>query len=80
MANRPVTLIDIVQAKGFRLTGYADSAVRASFDGVDGGFATTSYSFSMTSEAKTYSAERLKLLLEKAQGLTNEQIKEMSLR
>ncbi len=79
MANRTVTLIDIVEAKGFRLAGYADSAVRASFGGVEGGFATTSYSFSMTNEAKTYSAERLKLLLEKAQGLTNEQIKEMSL-
>ncbi|GEA09177.1 hypothetical protein KUL42_39380 [Alteromonas sp. KUL42] len=70
---------DIDKATDFSLSGYNSAGVRAVFHGKEGGFCTTSYSFSMSQEAKNYSAARIALLLQMASGLTNEQISQMKL-
>ena len=71
---------DIDKATDFSLSGYNNSGVRAVFHEKEGGFCTTSYSYSMTQEAKQYSAARIALLLQLASGLTNEQISQMKLK
>lgn len=70
---------DIDKATDFSLSGYNSAGVRAVFHGKEGGFCTTSYSFSMSQDAKSYSAARIALLLQMASGLTNEQISQMKL-
>lgn len=70
---------DIDEATNFSLSGYNGGGVRASFQGKEGGFCATSYSFSMSDEAKHYAAIRIALLLKMASGLTNEQISQMKL-
>lgn len=71
---------DIDAAKNFSLSGYKSCGVRASFKGKDGGFYATSYSFSMSDEAKHYAAVRIALLLTMASGLTNDEISQMILK
>lgn len=71
---------DIDKATAFQLAGHAGSAVRADFSGVQRGFCTTAYSFALTYEARVYAAERVAILLEKAKGLTNDQIRALALR
>lgn len=70
---------DIDAATDFSLSGYNGGGVRASFKGKEGGFCATSYSFSMSDEAKHYAAIRIALLLTMASGLTNEQISQKTL-
>lgn len=86
MGNKNVTITksiesdDIDKATDFSLSGYNNSGVRAVFHEKEGGFCTTTYSFSMSQEAKSYSAARIALLLlQIASGLTNEQISKMKL-
>ncbi|WP_157812676.1 hypothetical protein [Alteromonas sp. MB-3u-76] len=71
---------DIDRATEFSLSGYNNAGVRAVFNEKEGGFCTTSYSYSMSQEAKSYSAARIALLLQMASGLTNEQISQMMLK
>jgi len=70
---------DIDKATDFSLSGYNNAGVRAVFRGKEGGYCTTSYSYSMSQDAKNYSAARIALLLQMASGLTNEQISQMKL-
>lgn len=70
---------DVDTAKNFTLSGYNGAAVRATFNGRDGGFCTTSYSHSMSDEAKNYGATRVAILLEMASGLSNAQLSKMML-
>lgn len=70
---------DIISASDFTLSGYKSWGVRAKFGNKEGGFCATSYSFSMTDDAKEYAAKRIALLLTMAQGLTNEQLTQMVL-
>lgn len=77
--KKQLDLIDVVRAKNFNISGYAGGAVRAEFNGVDAGFCTTSYSFSMSPHSRMYAAQRIAILLEKAVGLSNEQIESMEL-
>ncbi|WP_445769418.1 hypothetical protein [Rheinheimera sp.] len=70
---------DIDSATDFTLSRYNGGGVRAKFGGKEGGFCATSYSFSMSDDAKEYAACRIALLLTMASGLTNEQISQMKL-
>lgn len=75
----PLESQDVDTAKNFTLSGYNGAAVRATFHGRDGGFCTTSYSYSMSAEAKHYAAVRIAMLLQMASGLSNDQLSKMML-
>lgn len=77
--EKPLESQDVDTAKNFTLSGYNGAAVRATFQGRDGGFCTTSYSYAMSAEAKHYAAVRVALLLQMASGLSNEQLRDMTL-
>ena len=77
--NTGLTLLDVINATDFTIAGFAGGAVRAKFNGAEGGFCTTSYSYSMSNTSRMYAAQRIALLLDKAVGLSNEQIESMTL-
>lgn len=57
-----------------KVSGRGNRTVRLVCDGQEGGFATTTYSYSMSDPMKEYSAERIALLMILAKGKTNGQI------
>ena len=77
---KTIEIKDVDAAKEFCFSGFKGTGVRAKFHGKDGGFCTTSYSYSMSDEAQRYAAARIAILLEMASGLTNEQISQMALK
>lgn len=71
--------IDVVLSKNFKISA-AGGAVRADFKGGENmGFCTTANSFLMNAREREYAAQRIAILLEKAVGLSNEQIESMEL-
>lgn len=57
------------------LTGYEGRTIRLKLEnGVEVGFATTTYGFSIPEEIRAYGARRIGMALELLYGLTNNQI------
>jgi len=58
-------------------SGRGGRSVRVVSNGKESGFATTTYSYSMSHEMKEYSAKRIAILMALAQGKSNSQLESL---
>lgn len=76
-SDKLITSTKLIDKAEIVQTGWGNKSIRMKHEGKEIGFATTTYSHHQTDQIKAYSAERVTLLMMLAQGMTNDEIKQL---